>query len=618
MDGVSHTIVGVMSDGFEFPVSRVALWRPYVRDTSATRVTAIGRLKPGVTIGQAQAFAQATRTTRGSPFSDVRIVPFVSVIRSTAMALRVLLGSVALLLLIAVANAANIIQAETVRRDTELAVRASLGASWPRLVRQLIVEALFVSAIAAIAAVVVSAWTLAVLVKAVPYLMSFQALRPIGMDWRALLFAIAIAAAAGIGASCLSAVRARSMDPQTALRGQASGVPGQARTRGVLTAAQIAVTLVLLAGAGLLGNGFLRLSRVDPGFDPDHLIDVEVQLPTWRYAGELEMRAALERLRAETMRLPDVVDVTIAHSMPPNLESRALDGVAIDDATLPATAGFVSTGLVDGRFFPTLGIPLLAGRMFDDRDQPNSPPVAVVSRTFAQQLWPRRDPLGRRFRESATAPWHMIVGVVGDVRNGGFDQALGPLAYYTARNQSPTWWYEGLIVRTRSAPEQTVPTVRSIIQRMLPDAPIVGVRTGDDTIAGANARVRFATLLMITFAGVALLVALIGIYGTFWCSVSQRTREIGVRMALGATSPDVLRMVLAGSLRLLAIGLAVGIPLSIAATRTLKSLLFEISPSDPATFAEVIIFLALGAMAATYLPARRAAAVDPVEALRMQ
>ena len=212
----------------------------------------------------------------------------------------------------------------------------------------------------------------------------------------------------------------------------------------------------------------------------------------------------------------------------------------------------------------------------------------------------------------------MIVGVVGDVRNGGFDQALGPLAYYTARNQSPTWWYEGLIVRTRSAPEQTVPTVRSIIQRMLPDAPIVGVRTGDDTIAGANARVRFATLLMITFAGVALLVALIGIYGTFWCSVSQRTREIGVRMALGATSPDVLRMVLAGSLRLLAIGLAVGIPLSIAATRTLKSLLFEISPSDPATFAEVIIFLALGAMAATYLPARRAAAVDPVEALRMQ
>jgi putative ABC transport system permease protein len=618
IDGVSHTIVGVMPDGFEFPVSRVALWRPLVPDASAARMTGLGRLKPGVTIGQAQAFAQAARTTRGSPFSDIRIVPFVFVIPSTATALRILLGAVALLLLIAVANAANIIQAETVRRDTELAVRASLGASWLRLVRQLITEALLISIIAAVVAVVVSAWTLAALVKAVPYLMSFQALRPIGMDWRALVFATGISLVAGIGASWLSAIRARRMDPQMALRGHASGVPGQARAREILTAAQIAVTLILLCGAGLLGNGFLRLSRVDPGFDPSHLIDVEVQLPTWRYSGEPDMRAALDRLRTETMRLPGVEGVTIAHSMPPNLESRPLDGLVTDDTTLAPNTGYVSTGIVDDRFFATLGIPLLAGRAFDDRDQQNSPPVAVVSRAFAQQLWPGRDPLGRRFRESATTLWHTIVGIVGDVRNGGFDQPLGPLAYYTARNQSPTWWYEGLIVRTRSTPERMVPALRSVIQRALPDAPVVGVNTGYDTIAGANARVRFATLLMITFAAIALAVALIGIYGTFWCTVSQRTREIGVRMALGATSPDVLRMVLAGSIRLVAIGLALGLPLSLATSQVLKSLLFEVSPTDPTTFVAVIAFLAAAAMAATFFPARRAAAVDPVEALRTQ
>jgi putative ABC transport system permease protein len=209
-----------------------------------------------------------------------------------------------------------------------------------------------------------------------------------------------------------------------------------------------------------------------------------------------------------------------------------------------------------------------------------------------------------------------VVGVVGDVKNGSFEQALGPMAYYTARSQSPAWWYEGVIARTTSAPDRLIPALRSISRRVLPDAPIVDIRTGYETIADTNARVTFFTSLVIAFAAIALSVALAGVYGTFWCFVRQRTREIGVRMALGASPRDILRMVLGGSARLLMIGLIAGLPLSLAAAQVLKWQLFEVSSTDPATVLAVVAFLAAAAMGATYLPARRASSVDPMQALR--
>jgi putative ABC transport system permease protein len=618
IEGVPHTIVGVMPAGFEFPVSRVVAWRPYVPSSIDTHVAALGRLRTGATLGQAEALARTAIRTGGGPIASLAIVPFVSVNPTTSTALRILLGAVALLLMIAIANASNIVQAEAVRRDTELAVRASLGASWPRLVRQLSCEALLVAAIAAAVAILVSAWALELLITAVPYLMSFQALRPIGIDWRALTFATAVATVCAIGVSWLTALRARRLDPQEALRGQSSGLARHSRARKVLTVAQIAITLVLLTGAGLLGHGFLNLSRVDPGFDPKHLVDVELRLPEWRYSGEADQRNALARLRDEAARVPGVVDATISYTMPPGLEFHPLDTLVADRPIDAPHSALVSTGVVDDRFFSTLRIPLLAGRAFDVRDGPNTPHVAVVSRSFAQRLWPGRDTLGKTFRESATAPSLMVVGIVGDVINGGFELQLGSLAYYTARAQSPTWWFEGLIVRTASDPERVVPALRSIARRVMPDAPIVDLRSGFDTIANANSRVRFSTLLMIVFASVALAVALTGVYGTFWCLITQRTREIGVRMALGASSGDVLRMVLAGSVRLIAIGVALGLPLALAASRLLKTQLFGVSPGDPMTMALVVAFLAAAALAATYLPARRAAAIDPADALRMQ
>ena len=619
LDGVPQTIVGVMPGGFDFPVGRVALWRPYVSSATATRMMALGKLKRGVTMEAAQAFIRADASSQDSGSQlvrNVQVTLFVQVNPATSLALRLLFGAAALVLLIAVANAANLLLAEAVRRDAELAIRVSLGASWPRLARQMATEAILVSAIAVCAALIMSAWALGALVKTIPYLISFQALRPIALDWRALSFAAIAAMLASLGASGLLIFRARRIDAQVALRGQTSGIPGQAHTRNALTVAQLAVTLALLACAGLLANGLLHLGRVDPGFNPDGLVDVVVQMPTWRFANDVPAQAALERVRAEAARLPGVVSATISHKMPPGLDSRSLDGVEIADAANPSRSGVVALGLVDDAFFSTLGIPVLAGRGIDSRDRQGSQPVAVVSRAFAELLSPDGDAIGRRFRESKDAPWLTVVGVVGNVANAGVELASTPLAFYASRLQTTARSSEGLIVRTRTVPEQVVPDLRAAFRRVMPDAPIIEVTTAEEAIGNSNARVRFATGLMMAFAGVALALALIGVYATFWYTVRQRTREIGVRLALGAAPADILRMVLGLGARLTLVGLIVGLPLALLATRSLRSLLFGVSSSDPATFAVVAIVLAVAAIAATYLPARRASHVDPVDVLR--
>ena len=616
IDGVPWTIVGAMPDGFEFPVSRVAMWRPFVSNQTRTRVTALGRLKSGVSLAQAQTFAETAVHATGSALSELRVTPFVAVAPTTATALGILLAAVGLLLVVAVANAATIVLAEAVRRDAEFAMRASLGASWPRLARQVLTEALLVSAVAAGAGLLLARWTLDALLGGVPYLMSFQSLRPIGLDWRALAFATAVSAIAGVGAACLSAIRAMRADPQAVLRGQASGPPTHTRIRSALTAAEIAATLVLLTAAGLVGNSFVRLTRLDPGFDPSRLVALDLQMPQFRYASDGDLHAALGRLRADAAALAEVADVTISHSMPPSLESHAVDALSTDDGPTPIHAGTVSTGLVDGAFFSTLGIPLIAGRSFDSTDTPGGVAAAIVSRSLARSLWPGRDPLGHRLQESPKAAWLTIVGVVDDVRNGTFDDAAGPLAYYTARSQAPSWWYESLIVRTKATPDRVVAALRAIVQRTMPDAPITGIRLGDETIAGANARIRFATKLMGGVAIAALVVALIGVYGTFWYTVNQRRREIGLRIALGASPAGIRRMVFGASLRLIAMGLAAGSFLSVVTARSLTSLLFDVSATDAPTYMASVALLTAAALAATYLPARRAAGIDPIMALR--
>jgi putative ABC transport system permease protein len=617
VEGVRQTVVGVMPDGFEFPVARIGLWRPYVPQATDTGVNALGTLRQSVTLAQAEAAARvASQAHALGPVRSLVISPFVSVGSSTSTALYVLLGAVAMLLLTAIANTANVLMAEAVRRDVELALRATLGASWWRIARQLAVEALVLSGLAALVALLVSAWVLGLVVKSVPYLISFQALRPIALDWRALTCAAAAAAVAGLGATSFAVLRVRRLDVQTSLRGQTSGMPSHGRLSRLLTTTQMAITLALLACAGVLARGLFDLGRSDPGFDPDHVVEVRFQLPTARLSDDSRLQAALSELRAEASRLPGVVGATVANAMPPSLGDESLADLDVAGAVARSSGRPVWFGRVDEGFFSTIGMTVLAGRGIDARDRADTQRVAVVSRALADALWPSRDAIGRQFRESTDGPWLTVVGIVSNVINTEVGGSRGLLAFYTPHAQSPTWWYEGVIVRTRSSPDQIVPALRTLLRSRLPDAPIDDAQTAREELLMSNSRGRFATGLMVAFAGVALVVAIIGVYGAFWFAVRQRTREIGVRLALGASPHTMMGMVIGDSLRLVAIGVAAGIPLAFAATRALRSLLFDVSPSDPLTFGSATLLLAAAAIAATYLPARRASRIAPVEVLR--
>jgi putative ABC transport system permease protein len=617
VEGVRQTIVGVMPDGFEFPVGRIGLWRPYAPLSSDTGLNALGTLRRGVTLGQAEAAAHVASQARTSgPVRKVVIAPFVSVAAATSTALYVLLGAVGLLLLTAIANTANVLMAEAVRRDVELALRATLGASWWRIARQLAVEALVLSTLAALVALLLSTWTLGLVVKSVPYLISFQALRPIALDGRALTCAAVAAAVAGLGATSFAVLRVRRLDVHMALRGQTSGMPTHGRLSRVLTTTQMAITLALLACAGVLARGLFDLNRADPGFDPDHVVEVSVQLPTARLADDSRLQATLADVRAEAAELPGVVDATVANAMPPGLGNEPLADLDLAGTTAHPGGRPVWFGRVDQEFFRTIGISVLAGRGIETLDRADSQRVAVVSRALADTLWPGTDAVGHQFRESTGGPWLTVVGIASNVINTEVDGSRGLLAFYTPHVQSPTWWYEGVIVRTRSSPDQIVPVLRALLRSRLPDAPIDDAMTARQGLLESNSRGRFAAGLMVTFAGVALALAVIGVYGAFWFAVRQRTREIGVRLALGAAPRTMMGMVIGDSLRLVAIGVAAGIPLAFAATRALRSLLFDVSPGDPWTFGSATLLLAAAAIAATYLPARRASRIAPVEVLR--
>ncbi len=617
--GVRYTIVGTMPPGFAFPSRRTAAWlpRPNSRIGSSDVVAQVRR---GLSLSQAQQLVDATSASGTGAGRRLRLMPFAAVSPQTATALRVLAGAVALLLLIAIGNAANVLLADAVRRDAEMTLRSSLGASRWRLARQIVAEVLIRSMAAATAAAALSMGTLAILSTSVPQVISFRALRPIALDWRALLFGAAIAAAAGLLAGMTSMARAAgSTHLDSRLRAFGWQTRDHGRIRNALLVIQLALTVAVLAGAGLLGHAFVKLSRVDYGFDPEHLVSFSLKLPARTAAGR-GVQSTLDQLRAEASRVPDVVAATISDSLPPRMNVGAAGGLeTLDRGRLSNAPPAVSFAVVDEAFFKTVGIQLIGGRVFDERDTSTAtgPRRVVVSRSLASRLWPGENAVGREFREDLGEPWLTVIGIVGDVNSGGFDGPLGPLAYYLARGQRETVWpYEQLTVRVRQDPARAIPALRSLIRRVVPDVPIVGAQTAYETIGDVNARVRFITFMMMGFAGIALALALIGVYGAFSCAVEQRRKEIGVRLALGAAPGDVMRMMLRTSARLTLVALGIGLPLAFAATPVLRSFLFDVSPGNPATFAVVTLFLIVTALAATYVPAQRAASVDPMEMLR--
>jgi putative ABC transport system permease protein len=610
VDGVSKTVIGVMPQGFDFPVSRVSLWEP-IAPTAAARTFALGVLKPGETPAAVAAAGAADWPGHAT------VTPFVVASTATVTAVGAFAGAACLVFIVALANAAGLQLASAAEQRHELAIRTALGASLSQLARAVLVETLLATAVACALALLLTAIVLPLIVRTVPYLIAFQTLRPVHVDaWALAVAAVASLAAAAVAAT-VAIARLRHVDPRAALGGHGAAGGSPRRARRVLTAVSIAVAVPILAGAGLLANSLGRLADIQPGFRTAGLLQALLEMPAWRYPTEASRRDALGHLRDVLMETPGVARVTVASTTPPAFDHEQPGSFIIEGRSEPPGIGSVSYDAVDDAFFDTVGIAIVAGRGFDGRDIDGGERVAIVSRTLAHMLWPASSAVGRRFKSSPDGPWRTVVGVAADITTVGADRSRGRSAFYLPSAQTPASPMTAVVIRTRTTDATAaMPAVRGAMRAATPDAPVIDFGTVADWLTAGLGRERFLAGLVTAIAAAALVLALVGIYATFYAAVRSRTREIGVRMSLGATPGRVMRAVLGESALVAAGGLVIGVPLALVMTRALSAWLFQVSSSDPVTYGAVALVVLLSAMGAACGPARRAARVDPAIALR--
>jgi predicted permease len=645
IEGRAHAVVGVMPVGFQFPAN-VDLWVPAELNPPRTSRTAhnyaaIGRLRDGVSPGQATAdlSAIAQDIIRQSPekgdylMRDAAAVSLQSSLtRRVGSTLYVLLGAVFFLLLVACANVTNLLLAQAAARQRELAIRHALGAGRGRLVRQFLAETLVLLAISCLAGLLIATLGTTALLALAPA--DLPRLDEVSMNRPVLAFAMGLSALVAIALGLITAVRAAKRDPRESLadgaRGQAGGAVSQRFGR-IVVATQIAMTVVLLVGAALLGRSLLRVLAVDPGFRTDGIVAMDLALPSSRdpaakarlspfYAG------VFDRLRA----IPGVEAVAAANAVPmdgrpdgmflllaPNDVPKTMAELAsrFRDKDRLGTADY---GAVSPAYFRALGIPLVRGRLFDDRDAPDAPHVAVINESLARSRWRDADPIGATLEfgnmDGDLRPL-TVVGVVGDTREYGLERPASPTLYVNLVQRPP--FSVTVVMRSSADPRGITAAARTILREVAPDVP-PRFRTFEQIYAASLRARRFNLTLVAVFAGTALALAAAGIYGVMTYTVTRRRREIGVRMALGASRTQVVRSVLGQGLATTGIGVAAGIAAALVLTRTIESWLFGVRPTDPVTFAAVVGVLALVAILACYVPARRATNADPMEALRQE
>ena len=644
--GYRYTVIGVMPAGFQF-ASRMKprdLWITYSR-WNATKESSegcfnqrgchssfgIARLKAGVTADQANDDLAAIAHALKAEYPDDTYMGFVAtpelrfIAGSTRTPLLVLMGAVTLVLLIACANIANLLLARASTRGREIAIRAALGASRMRVMRQLVVESLVLAVAGALLGTGIASWALAGLLKLYPANLPRAA--DIGIDARVLLFTSAVALITGIVCGLVPALRVSAPDLANAMRegGRTStGTVAHTRVRSTLVVAQTALGVMLLIGAGLLIRSLERLSRVDIGFNPNNVLTANFDLNETRYTND-QMVRFVEDFVGRVRALPGVT--AAAGSMPLPLGGDDGWDVGFNLLERPMPKGqwpSETPYLVTNGFLETMQIPLLRGRRFDERDQRNSAPVMMVTQAFAKKYFPNEDPIGRKIELGGGEPapdrkrfdTREIVGVVGDIRTSNLAAAPQP-AYYVPIAQM-MWGPPTLVVRTAGDPEALAPELKKIIASLDPEAPLHDIRTMEDCLSLDLGRARFQAVLLGIFAGIALLLTAIGLYGVIAYSVAQRTHEIGVRMALGATRSNVVSMVLNRGVQLTLLGIAIGVAGALALARVIQSLLYEIAPRDPVTYLVVCVALGAVALLASYLPAMRASRVDPMVALRYE
>jgi predicted permease len=645
LDTVDFTVIGVMPRGFNFPrgaempagygfAPQADIWVPLALSAerwqrrNQRQLVAMARLKPDTALEQAQAEMSAIAQRQAGDFPDsnagwvVRLVPLKDqVVGKTRPLLLVLLAVVAFVLLIACANVASLLLARAAARQKEIALRAALGAGRRRVIRQLLTESILLSSLGGALGLLVAYWGVKALIAASPT--NIPRLGETTLDLPVLGFTAGISLLTGILFGLVPAIQAAKTNLSEALKegGRNPATPGQHRLRSLLIVSEVALALVLLVGAGLLVRSFSRLLAVDPGFNPQSVLALDVMLPGAKYHTQESRCNFYQQLLARIETLPGVRAAGGISDVPLS-GAEGLYPLAIEGRP-PARHGQEPS--TDGRdvtpnYFEAMGVPLLQGRAFSESDAPGQPEVAIINETIARQFFPGEDPIGKRVKlgpaDDPREPWLTVVGVVGDVKSTVLES--DPRAQVYRPFLQLSWSDLSILIRTESDPLQLVPAVRNEVKAIDPNQPVTNVRTMEQAVAESVSRRRFIMLLLAVFAAVALLLTVVGLYGVISYSVTRRTHEFGVRLALGAQARDVLRLVVGDGLRLAAAGVGIGLVAAIALTRGMVSLLFNVSALDPLTFTLVTALLVFVALVSSYIPARRATKVDPMIALRSE
>ena len=640
VNGRNFTVVGVMPSHFQFPgdtgtvlniftAPAAQVWVPLAltpqqwNERSAHYLEVIGRLKPGTTPDQAQAQMNSIEKELVREYpndyigSDVNLIPLhAQVVGSFRSALLILFGAVAFVLLIGCTNVANLLLARATSRRREVAVRSALGASRARLMRQLVTESITLATAGGILGVLTAFWAIRLLRIILPG--NFPRTAEIHLDGSTLIFTAVASIATGVIFGLAPALQSSRVGITESLKQGERGAEGfsRSRLRNALVISEVALALILLTGTGLLLRSFSRLQAVNPGFNPDHVLTMEISLPDARYPDPRKaafFAQILDRVRS----LPGVEAAGAIGHLPlgGDIESYAMQ--AEGRAPLPNEYANPDCHVAMPGYFEAMKVPLIEGRFFDRRDNLQSPHVIVINDVVARNVFPQENPIGRHLRMGFNGFSGEIVGVVRHTSHLTLDAA--PVEeVYTPYLQAPFWNQLSLTVRTASEPLALAQPIQELVQSLDADQPVAKIRTMNDVADASVSAPRFRTVLLGTFGLTALLLGAIGLYGVMACSVNQRVRELGVRMALGATQSQVVMLVLREGLQLTLAGLLIGLVGAFALTHLLSTMLYGVRPTDPATFVFVSIVLTSAASLATYIPARRAARVDPMVALRYE
>ncbi len=636
LSGQSYTVIGVMPQTFRFGGGDevTELWTPMAftakdaENHGGHYVAAIGKLKPGITPDQASTEMSTIAGRLAAQFPEantgwnVKIIPLLEYsVRTIKPALLVLLVAVAFVLLIACANVANLLLARAAGRQREIATRTALGAGRWRIIRQLLTESMLLSLAGGVVGLLLAKWGTDLLLTLAPS--DLPRMGNVSIDGRALAFTVAITFLTALIFGLVPALQASKPNLNETMKdaGRGSTEGGRRKfIRSTLVVLEVASALVLLVGAGLLIKSFWRLQKVDPGFNPDNALTAWVSLPKTKYPEDSQTVLFFQQLIERVNALPGVQAAGAAHVVPMTGDDYVL-GFEVDGRPPLPPGASQSTNYysVSADYFKAMGIPLRRGRVFTERDTEDSPPVAVINETMVQKIFPNEDPIGKRitFDDRDKNPeWFEIVGIVGDVKQYGLDQPTTMQTYEPYTQQPPSSMM--LVVRSAGDPTNLSAAIRSEVLKLDKEQPTTYIKTLNEYFSTSIAQQRFSVVLLGVFAAVALVLAAVGIYGVLSYAVTQRTHEIGIRMALGAGRRDVFRLVVGRGMLLSLIGVASGLVAAFALTRLMASLLFGVTATDAVTFASVAGVLLAVALLACYIPARRATKVDPLVALRYE